>query len=71
MIDTQNFMRVKVGVGEKPAGWDLADYVMGSFSQDDKGKIDEAIQDAISAAVLMMQGQVDKAMNNYNAKKQG
>ena len=40
-------------------------------SQDDKGKIDEAIQDAISAAVLMMQGQVDKAMNNYNAKKQG
>lgn len=71
MIDTQNFMRVKVGVGEKPARWDLADYVMGSFSQDDKGKIDEAIQDAISAAVLMMQGQVDKAMNNYNAKKQG
>ena len=49
----------------------MADYVMGSFSQDDKGKIDEAIQDAISAAVLMMQGQVDKAMNNYNAKKQG
>ena len=71
MIDTQNFMRVKVGVGENPAGWDLADYVMGSFSQHDKGKIDEAIQDAISAAVLMMQGQVDKAMNNYNAKKQG
>ena len=68
---TDGFQRIKMGVGEKPAGWDLADYVMGSFSQDDKGKIDEAIQDAISAAVLMMQGQVDKAMNNYNAKKQG
>ena len=68
---TDGFQRIKMGVGEKPAGWDLADYVMGSFSQDDKGKIDEAIQDAISAAVLMVQGQVDKAMNNYNAKMQG
>ncbi|MBQ8519381.1 MAG: aminoacyl-tRNA hydrolase, partial [Agathobacter sp.] len=30
---TQNFMRIKVGVGEKPSGWDLADYVLGHFSE--------------------------------------
>lgn len=71
LTGTQNFMRIKVGVGEKPKGWDLADYVMGSFSQEDKAKVDEAISDAIEAAVLMMQGDVDKAMNNFNAKKQG
>ncbi len=71
LADTQNFMRIKVGVGEKPKGWDLADYVMGTFSKEDKEKVDEAIQDAIQAAVLMMQGDVDKAMNNCNAKKQG
>ena len=29
---TQNFVRIKVGVGEKPSGWDLADYVLGHFS---------------------------------------
>ena len=67
---TQNFMRIKVGVGEKPQGWDLADHVLGRFSSEDRKKVDEAIKDAISAAVLMMQGDVDQAMNLYNAKKQ-
>ena len=67
---TQNFMRIKVGVGEKPQGWDLADHVLGRFSSEDRKKVDEAIKDAISAAVLMMQGDVDRAMNLYNAKKQ-
>ena len=67
---TQNFMRIKVGVGEKPDGWDLADHVLGHFSSEDRKKVDEAIKDAISAAVLMMQGDVEQAMNLYNAKKQ-
>ena len=68
---TQNFKRIKVGVGEKPAGWELADYVLGRFDSDDREKVEEAISDAIGAAVLMMQGDVDRAMNQYNAKKQG
>ncbi len=68
---TQNFMRIKVGVGEKPSGWDLADYVLGHFSDDDQSKLKDAMPDIIGAAVLMLQGDVDKAMNDYNAKKQG
>jgi PTH1 family peptidyl-tRNA hydrolase len=67
---TQNFMRVKVGVGEKPAGWDLADYVLGRFSDEERTAVEQAIRDACDAAVLMLQGQVDKAMNDFNAKKQ-
>lgn len=67
---TQNFMRIKVGVGEKPAGWDLADHVLGHFSGEDRALVEDAIKDAEAAAVLMMQGQVDKAMNDFNAKKQ-
>jgi PTH1 family peptidyl-tRNA hydrolase len=67
---TQNFMRVKVGVGEKPAGWDLADYVLGRFSDEDRTAVELAIRDACDAVVLMLQGQVDKAMNDFNAKKQ-
>lgn len=65
---TQNFMRIKVGVGEKPAGWDLADHVLGHFSREDRALVEDAIKDAEAAAVLMMQGQVDKAMNDFNAK---
>lgn len=68
---TQNFMRIKVGVGEKPSGWDLADYVLGHFTEEDCTKLKEIMSDVIGAAVLMMQGNVDKAMNDYNAKKQG
>lgn len=67
---TQNFMRIKVGVGEKPSGWDLADYVLGHFSEDDNTKLKETMPDIIQAAVLMIQGDVDKAMNDFNAKKQ-
>ena len=68
---TQGFMRIKVGVGEKPSGWDLADYVLGHFSEEDNVKLKEVMPDIVNAAVLMMQGDVDKAMNDYNAKKQG
>ena len=67
---TQNFMRIKVGVGEKPSGWDLADYVLGHFSEDDNAKLKEIMPDVIQATVLMVQGDVDKAMNDFNAKKQ-
>jgi PTH1 family peptidyl-tRNA hydrolase len=66
---TQNFMRIKVGVGEKPAGWDLADYVLSRFPADDRAAVEQAIRDAEEAAVLMMQGQADKAMNEFNRKK--
>jgi len=67
---TQGFMRIKIGVGEKPSGWDLADYVLGHFSEDDQIKLKEIMPDVISAAVLMAQGDVQKAMNDFNAKKQ-
>ena len=67
-LGTQVFSRIRVGVGEKPAGWDLADYVLGHFSTEDRAKVEEAIGHAMDAAVLMMQGEVDKAMNDYNSK---
>ena len=66
---TQNFMRVRVGVGEKPEGWDLADHVLGHFSDEDSRLVREAADDAIGAIVMMSRGDVDQAMNNYNAKK--
>jgi len=67
---TQNFMRIKVGVGEKPSGWNLADYVLGHFSEEDNQKLKDVMPDIIQAATLMVQGDVDKAMNDFNAKKQ-
>ena len=37
-------MRVKIGVGAKPKGWDLADHVLGRFSSGDRKLVDEAIE---------------------------
>lgn len=66
---TQNFLRIKVGVGEKPKGWDLADYVLERFDEDERAAVEEAIGHAVLAAELMLQGEVDAAMNEFNAKK--
>lgn len=70
MTGTQNFKRIKVGVGEKPKGWDLADYVLGRFSNEDRKKVNDAIEDAIGAVSMILRGETDQAMNCYNAKKE-
>lgn len=70
MTGTQNFMRVKVGVGEKPKGWDLADHVLGHFEKEDRERFESVIPDAIAAITLMLEGNAAKAMNDFNGKKQ-
>lgn len=70
MIGNQNFLRIKVGVGEKPKGWDLADHVLGHFEAEDRGKVEHAIEDAVAAAELMLRGETDRAMNDFNGKKE-
>ena len=69
-LGTQKFLRVKVGVGAKPKGWDLADHVLGRFSDSDRRLVDEAIGKAGDAVELMLSRGVDAAMNEYNRKVQ-
>ena len=69
-LDSQDFMRVRIGVGEKPEGWDLADYVLSRFGSEDRKVIDEAEKDAAEAVKLMIAGEIAKAMNLYNIKKE-
>lgn len=67
-LGTDQFMRVKMGVGEKPKGYDLADYVLGHFTADERKIMDEAAKSAEEAIRLMMQGDADEAMNKFNKK---
>ena len=69
-LGTQKFLRVKVGVGAKPKGWDLADHVLGRFSDSDRRLVDEAVGKAGDAVELMLSRGVDAAMNEYNRKVQ-
>lgn len=68
-LGTQNFIRIKVGVGAKPQGWDLADHVLSRFSDSDRKLVDEAIQEAADAVEKIISQGPDAAMNEYNRKK--
>lgn len=70
MTGTQEFLRIKVGVGEKPKGWDLADYVLGHFDASDRERVEKAAVNAITAAEMILRQEVDQAMNDFNSKKQ-
>lgn len=65
---TQQFARIKIGVGEKPEGWDLADYVLGKFSRQEQQEVKEAVKMASEAAALIVEGQIETAMNQFNGK---
>ncbi len=67
-IGTQVFKRVKVGVGEKPKGYDLADYVLGHFSKEERAVMEDAFERAAEAAVCMMNDSMEHAMNQFNKK---
>ena len=68
-LGTQIFHRIKVGVGEKPKGYDLADYVLGHFSKSEREMMDEGYDNAVRAAELILSGQLNEAMNEFNRKK--
>lgn len=69
MTGTQQFARIKVGVGEKPAGWDLADYVLGRFSKEERVLVEEAFDDAITATEAFLMDDLAAAMNQFNGKR--
>lgn len=68
-LSTEDFIRVRVGVGDKPKGYDLADHVLGHFSNDEKELMDTAFINAANAVVTILNDGVDAAMNRYNSKK--
>ena len=69
-LDSDEFLRIKIGVGEKPPRMDLADYVLGRFLKEEAEAMGEALKDAADAARLLTEGDFDKAMNLYNKKKE-
>lgn len=68
-LGTNEFPRVKVGVGAKPQGGDLVNHVLGHFSKEDEKKIDEVLDEAVAAVETIVTQDVDVAMNRFNAKK--
>ena len=62
-------MLFRSGVGEKPEGWDLADYVLGHFSREERALVEDAFADAMEAAEMILMDDLPGAMNKFNGKK--
>lgn len=65
-VGTQEFQRIKIGVGEKPEGWDLADYVLRCPPRMERILLEDAYEKACDAVSLMVQDRTDQAMNQFN-----
>ena len=65
---TTVFPRIKVGVGEKPKNYDLADYVLGHFSKQERELMEEGYEHASDAVEQIVQGEIEAAMNVFNKK---
>ncbi len=68
-LGSEEFMRIRIGGGDKPAGSDLVDYVLGSFSKEEKKILDETKRNAVLAIETIISDGIDKAMNLYNTTR--
>ena len=68
-LGSMDFPRVKIGVGEKPKGYDLADYVLGHFTKEEQAIFAERFDEVYDAVQLIVMGDITEAMNSHNKKK--
>ncbi len=67
-LNSDNFPRIKVGVGKKPPEWeDLADWVLSRFSNDELKTLSEVADKVRKVLPLMLDGKIDEAMNRINS----
>lgn len=66
-LGTDQFPRIKVGVGHKPhPDYDMADWVLSRFQGEDRAVIEAAAEKAVEAAECYIARGADEAMNRYN-----
>ena len=65
-MNTQEFIRIRLGVGEKPGKMDLADFVLSRFDSIQRAKIDQGIDRIVDAVEMIVEKDIDIAMNIFN-----
>lgn len=67
-LGTQNFPRVRIGVGAPPPQWNLVDYVLGSYPPASRAEMELAFTAGAEAACCFVENGIDIAMNRYNTR---
>ncbi|GMB10789.1 MAG: aminoacyl-tRNA hydrolase [Candidatus Improbicoccus devescovinae] len=65
-LGSRDFKRIKIGVGQKPAAWDLADWVLSCFNTDEKLEIINIFKNIKSAIKLILNNKINESMNYFN-----
>lgn len=65
-LGQDSFIRVRIGIGRPPTGWEVVNYVLARFSDDEAPLVDQAIKKAAEAIESMIVDGANKAMNKYN-----
>lgn len=65
-IGTESFDRIRIGIGHKPPHFDLADYVLSRYGNDELPLIRDAVDNAADAVEIIISDGINKAMNKYN-----
>ncbi|MEN6496859.1 MAG: aminoacyl-tRNA hydrolase [Thermoguttaceae bacterium] len=65
-LGTEEFPRLRVGIGAAPEGWEAANYVLGKFAKDELPQIEQAIQHAADAVADWAREGIQYCMNRYN-----
>lgn len=66
-LGTENFPRMRVGIGPKPPHMDQAAFVLGSFKPQEREQLTEIIHNAADAVETLLKEGLNAAMNRYNA----
>ena len=69
LLGSSQYPRIRLGIGDKPhPDFDLAKWVLSRFSPEEEKEMEQAAKNAADAAVLILKGRIDQAMNRYNTR---
>lgn len=65
-VSSENFPRIRIGIGKPPENFETTNYVLGKFTNEQKEKIEKAIDAAADAALVIVEKGIQQAMNQFN-----
>ena len=68
-LGSRSYPRLRLGVGKRPPGEDLVEFVLGRFSENESEEVHQMIERASDAVMVAVEQDVEKAMNEFNVRK--
>ncbi len=68
-LGKEAFPRVRIGIGPLPEGAEAAEFVLAPFSAEEREKLEPCLEAACQAVEMIILGQIDQAMNQFNRKQ--